>query len=470
LDDVTLEYLEVTLPHDAAVQKLAKADLAEAIEMYFVDENIAAYFQDAGKLAREEAEQAAAKKKFEEEFDDALGRKADELAAHIKKVKAAMQAARDAVAGMNAAEKKNVYLGSKLISRYGCFACHNIRGFENAKPIGTELSEWGSKALNKIDFGLLEIEHNREAWLQQKLHAPRSFDAGRIDITRKSQELLKMPKFNLTEKQIEQITTVVTGMTDEKMTAKEPKQLSPAEFQIERGRWKVKEMNCQGCHLVEGRGWAIRATDIPAGMEPPMVSGTPTQLQQGQRTQPAWLFNFLKTPPTGEVRPWLKARMPTFGFGDGEANVLVRYFALSGNAQFPYQTPHVQPTPEQMGIGKKLFEGLTCAKCHIVDGKALGKPLAEIPEEDLGQLAPNLSLAHSRLQRDWLVSKWLPDPLAQQPGTRMPQFDYGPALPAKILPPEVLNGDARQRIEALIDYVLSLGAPVNTAPPATSEK
>ena len=111
----------------------------------------------------------------------------------------------------------------------------------------------------------------------------------------------------------------------------------------------------------------------------------------------------------------------------------------------------MKPTPEQLAIGKQIFEGLQCAKCHIVEGKAKGKPLAEIPEEDLGDLAPPLNLAHARLQRDWLVNKWLVDPLSQQPGTRMPQFDYGPALPAKILAPEALGGDPKKRIEALID-------------------
>jgi mono/diheme cytochrome c family protein len=306
--------------------------------------------------------------------------------------------------------------------------------------------------------------------LHQKLKAPRSYDTGRIGVTRKSQELLKMPKFNLTEEQMDEVITVVTGMTAEKLTAKEARQLTPAEFQIERGRWLVKENNCQGCHLVEGRGWAIRGSGIPDAMMPPMVSGTPTQLRQGQRTNPDWLFHFLKEPQTGLVRPWLKARMPTFAFNDGEANTLVRYFALEGNTQFPYQTPKHVATAEELAIGKKLFEGLTCAKCHIVEGKALGKPLAQIAEEDLGQLAPNLSLAHDRLQRDWLVNKWLVDPLKEQPGTRMPQFDYGPALPAKILPSEVMGGDARKRIEALVDYVLSLGAPVNTGTQTASQK
>jgi mono/diheme cytochrome c family protein len=105
-----------------------------------------------------------------------------------------------------------------------------------------------------------------------------------------------------------------------------------------------------------------------------------------------------------------------------------------------------------LAAGKQLFEQLKCALCHIVDGKALGKPLAEIPEEDLPRLAPNLSQAHLRLQRDWLVNKWLVEPLAQQPGTRMPQFEYGTAIA-----PNILGGDGRKQIEALVDYVLTLG-------------
>ena len=131
-----------------------------------------------------------------------------------------------------------------------------------------------------------------------------------------------MGKFNLTDEQIDQIVTVVSGMTDEKLTPNEARQLTPAEFQIERGRWTVKELNCIGCHIVEAQGGAVRATGIATGMEPPLLSGTPTQLHQGQRTQPDWLFQFIKAPQTGQIRPWLHVRMPTFGLTDGEANVL----------------------------------------------------------------------------------------------------------------------------------------------------
>jgi cytochrome c2 len=450
LDMETVEYLQVTLPTEEARQKINNLD--DLIELYFVDEETMKYYQDPARLAREEAQLKALQKEFEETFDDAVDHKAKALAAQIEQVKAKMQAAKQTVAAMQFTDKKNVYLGSKLISRYGCYACHDIHGFETAKPIGTELSEWGSKPVDKLDFGLVDIEKARLLWLKQKLHAPRSFDNGRIDVTRMPQELLKMPKFNLTDEQIDQIVTVVSGMTDEKLTPNEARQLTPAEFQMERGRWTVKELNCIGCHIVEAQGGAVRATGIATGMEPPMLSGTPTQLHQGQRTQPDWLFQFIKAPQTGQIRPWLHVRMPTFGLTDGEANVLVKYFALQGEAQFPYQSPKIDMTPEHLAAGKQLFEQLKCALCHIVDGKALGKPLAEIPEEDLPRLAPNLSQAHLRLQRDWLVNKWLVEPLAQQPGTRMPQFEYGTAIA-----PNILGGDGRKQIEALVDYVLTLG-------------
>ncbi|MGA2604529.1 MAG: c-type cytochrome [Verrucomicrobiia bacterium] len=455
LDSETVEYLKVTLPDAEAHQKIN--DLNDLIEMYFVDETTMAYYQDPARMARDEAQLAELQKQYQDTFDDAIDRKARRLAADIDGVKARMAAAKQTVAAMTPVQKKNVFLGSRLVARYGCFACHDIHGFENAKPIGTELSEWGSKPVDKLDFGLVDIEKNRIAWLKQKLHDPRSYDRGRIDVTRMPQELLKMAKFNLTDDQIDQIVTVVTGMTDEKLTPKEARQLTPAEFQIERGRWTVKELNCVGCHIVEAQGGAIRATGIPQGMEPPLLIGTPTQLHQGQRTQPDWLFNFIKSPQTGEIRPWLHVRMPTFGLSDGEANVMVKYFAEEGRAQFPYQTPKIDTSPEHLDAGKQLFTQLKCALCHIVGGKALGKPLAEIPEEDLPRLAPNLSLAHARLQRDWLVNKWLVEPLAQMPGTRMPQFEYGTAIA-----PNILGGDGHKQIEAMVDYVLTLGVNEQT--------
>ena len=44
------------------------------------------------------------------------------------------------------------YLGKKAVSRLGCFACHDIPGFETAKPIGVGLNDWGKKPAERLAF------------------------------------------------------------------------------------------------------------------------------------------------------------------------------------------------------------------------------------------------------------------------------------------------------------------------------
>ncbi|MFT7538951.1 MAG: cbb3-type cytochrome oxidase cytochrome c subunit, partial [Lysobacterales bacterium] len=55
-------------------------------------------------------------------------------------------------------DEKMYFSGEKLISQYGCYSCHNISGFENAKPIGVALNEEGSKSLHKFDFGYVHVD------------------------------------------------------------------------------------------------------------------------------------------------------------------------------------------------------------------------------------------------------------------------------------------------------------------------
>jgi mono/diheme cytochrome c family protein len=44
------------------------------------------------------------------------------------------------------------YIGKKSVSRMGCFGCHDIPGFESAKPIGTALNDWGKKDPERLAF------------------------------------------------------------------------------------------------------------------------------------------------------------------------------------------------------------------------------------------------------------------------------------------------------------------------------
>jgi hypothetical protein len=44
------------------------------------------------------------------------------------------------------------YVARRSLSRYGCFGCHDIPGFETAKPIGTPLANWGRKDPAQLAF------------------------------------------------------------------------------------------------------------------------------------------------------------------------------------------------------------------------------------------------------------------------------------------------------------------------------
>jgi len=52
----------------------------------------------------------------------------------------------------NRVERQLEFVARRTIGKYGCFGCHDIPGFEDAKPIGTALVDWGRKESSKLAF------------------------------------------------------------------------------------------------------------------------------------------------------------------------------------------------------------------------------------------------------------------------------------------------------------------------------
>jgi len=50
------------------------------------------------------------------------------------------------------AQRQLTYVARRSIGRYGCFGCHDIPGYETAKPIGTPLASWGRKDPAQLAF------------------------------------------------------------------------------------------------------------------------------------------------------------------------------------------------------------------------------------------------------------------------------------------------------------------------------
>ncbi|MGH9364113.1 MAG: c-type cytochrome, partial [Thermoanaerobaculia bacterium] len=300
---------------------------------------------------------------------------------------------------------KEVYVGRNLIAQYGCFACHAIPGFEDAKPIGTELTEEGSKPVHRLDFGFLHLPHTRQDWFRTKLANPRIFDRDRA---RGWEEKLRMPNFRFSPRELDDIVTAVLGFQKQNASEAALKRLSPAEEAIERGRRIVKDHNCQGCHVIEGVGGSIRSLVADTSLAPPIIQG------QGAKVQSDWLFAFLKAPKTGQIRPWLDVHMPTFGFTEWELNDLTKYFAALDRASYPFLLADYATDPKLWAAGKKTFELLKCAQCHPRSLEDMNRPGV-----DRATLAPNLQMAATRLRHDW-INDWIRRPDEWMPGTRMP--------------------------------------------------
>ncbi len=321
-------------------------------------------------------------------------------------------------------------LGKKSITHQGCFACHTIKGFEDAKPIGTELSNEGKKDIHQLDFGFVNIEHSRQSFFIQKLKEPRIFDHGKI---KTYYEKLRMPQFNFTDDEIEALTTFLLSLTQEQIPPQMQKGLDLKERQIEKGRLLVSKFNCNGCHTLDGTRGALRESLEDKGQAPPILDG------EGAKVQEKWLHAFLKEPQP--IRPWLTYRMPTFNLKDEEIQNLVEYFTYLAHQEVSYQGLELPETSsEKVAAGKGLFDKLQCAKCHELNpsSAAMGASF----------LAPDLKFTHDRLKPDW-VRQWLTDPQMLQEGTLMPTFFSEGQSPI----PDVLGGDANQQIEAIRDYL-----------------
>jgi cytochrome c2 len=349
-------------------------------------------------------------------------------------------------------QQKLAAQGRELIGKYGCFGCHTIKGFENAQKIGTELTEHGRKGVELLDFGDVQYftedpkHHQTYAnWVWEKLHVPRIFAYERVET--------RMPQFDFTDEEALAILAFLKGQTGEVPDASYRTGMSEAQAAVFKGERLVFWNGCRNCHVVEKRGGKIRDlfNEDNVSFAPPILTG------EGAKVQPHWLFGFLKAPVT--LRPWLSVRMPTFHFTDADATDVVHYFAAASSKSFPYLTAEVHPLPP--GKEKEtdqLFKELQCINCHVVGQMR--------PGQDPGSAAPNLLLAKERLRPDW-IPLWLKNPQALMDGTRMPSFwDFSdeahPTSPSK-----ALGGDARQQIDALRDYLMTL-EPKNAAPAKTA--
>ena len=193
------------------------------------------------------------------------------------------------------------YIGRKSISKYGCFGCHDIPGFEDAKPIGTGLADWGRKEPAKLAFEHIThyIEHghghagaahddgdkhtpaapaaaehesteqetidyytgalesnNRIGFIYQKLKEPRSYDFDKTE-NKRYNERLRMPQFAFTVDEREAVVTFVLGLVADPPREKFIYAPSPRSKALIAGKQALEKYNCGGCHILQLEKWQL---------------------------------------------------------------------------------------------------------------------------------------------------------------------------------------------------------------------
>ena len=372
-------------------------------------------------------------KNFEKLVFEPMNKKVrDEILVTYFSAFATQKAAREKLIQMDD-RQRTLELGHRSIGKYGCYSCHDIKGFEGRPPIGPELSYEGSKPLTQFSFGHEhDVEHSRDGWIKAHLLNPRRWDG---DTGVAFKDLARMPHFYMTEEEAELITLVLLGQVNEKIPLAGVKNLNEHEKIFAEGMKVVSKYNCTGCHMIDGE-----FGDIKPLYEDDFNEGPPQLNGQGHRVQTDWFYHFLTH--VYPIRPNLKIRMPSFHFSNEEKNKIVSAFQHKSKMEtFVDQENLVQWKPGERVAAGKLFKALDCASCHT---SGFNKE---------GPLAPNLYFSKRRLRPSW-VKKWLENPQAILDYTTMPNFwEDGQAQEESIL-----GGDPQKQIEALTKYIYELGS------------
>jgi cytochrome c2 len=324
--------------------------------------------------------------------------------------------------------------GQELVRHYGCAGCHEISGLEDEGRIGTELTNEGSKPIERLDFALWTEDAKRgvlpdgkpsprgvwfdpKGFFEQKLKDPGIYDQGKYHAN--PEDALRMPKPNLqSNDELEALVTMLLGSTDPTLPPEYMYKPADRRRYIQDGWWIVTKYNCIGCHQIDVGQKSVLQT-LPYYQGENKANLPPALTTEGARVNPEWLRQFLSNPALSTtdtnrngVRQYLQVRMPTFFLSNDEIRKLVLFFAAMSAQPEPFIPPKVEPLNDaERAMARSLFTSpaAPCLKCHMT-GNA---------EHDKNASAPNFLLAHERLQPAW-TERWITDPAKIIPGTAMP--------------------------------------------------
>ena len=296
--------------------------------------------------------------------------------------------------------------GKQLVKQYECAGCHAIEGFEKVRPSVPDLGDFARKPVDELDFGTTrDVPRTKWDWLRRKLADPRAYNTDKI--------ALKMPLINLTEEDTQALVARVLAFDRPTLPARYEARASESQHARRDVSWMVAHLNCNGCHRLNGRDPQIARFFERRNLVPPTLEGV------GARLQGQYMYQFVLDPKP--VRPWLKIRMPRFGFTEVQARTLVAGLAAMASATNPYTYVATQESvpPDRFHRGIRRFRHYKCMQCHPTSVDQ-GLPEGVDPED----LSINLMLSKTRLRPEWIRDFLARPKQIAGTQTRMPTIFY----------------------------------------------
>jgi hypothetical protein len=284
--------------------------------------------------------------------------------------------------------RKDIQDGWWVIKKYNCMGCHSIQVGQKSVLMDLPLyqnQDWVDQLPPRLHSEGARVDPD---WLLRFLHDPSlSDEKGKAEAGRSDKTVSQTPT---SAKNVVNPTTGPQSVAGQ-ANGGQAKQSQPQANQ------PAANQNGQAN---QGGGQANQSAQAGGQTN----SGTQPQAEARFKEQPGQDRN--------GVRPYLKARMPTFNFSPNELRTLVRFFMAVSAQQEPYIQEPIEPlTNDERLLARQMFtSGTPCLKCHIT-GDAVRDKTAS---------APNFLLASERLKPDWTY-RWLLDPQAISPGTAMPK-------------------------------------------------
>ncbi len=294
------------------------------------------------------------------------------------------------------------YVGRRSISRYGCYACHDINGFGTSRSIGTGLADWGRKDTGRLALEHIEeflahhgennggsthhrveqalakangdafdsavereselraayfyedlAHHGRAGFLYQKLKDPRSYDFRKTE-TKGYAERLVMPKFPFNESQIEAIATFVLGLVADPPASQYVYRPSQSQKDKNHGEYLMQKFNCTGCHMLSLPSFEFAAADGDLA---------PSVLEDKEHRRGLEKLLTLRKPSPTYVGKRESA--------DGNVSRIARIVGM------PDLTPDPDEDPEDRVYSVETWEPQALATASELDGALRGSSISE---------------------------------------------------------------------------------------------